>query len=216
MQALRLRTRTKICGFTQAEDAVFAALAGVDAIGLVFYSQSPRHVSIAKAQEIVRALPAFVTVVALFVDESRHQIQSVLDQVPVDCLQFHGQEKAEDCRMYGKPYIKAIRMQDQTDLRDIQRHYHDASALLLDAWHPVVQGGSGHQFDWRLIPDDLKLPVILAGGLDADNAAEAVRAVKPYALDVSSGVEIKKGIKDHQKMMAFIRNTNQVSIEEKL
>jgi len=210
------RTRVKICGFTQAEDAVFAAHAGVDAIGLVFYLQSPRNVSIAQAREIVSALPAFVTVVALFVDEDSRQIQSVLDQVAIDCLQFHGQESAEACRLYGKPYIKAIRMQADTDLRDIQQQYYDASALLLDAWHPVVQGGSGHQFDWRLIPGDLKLPVILAGGLDQDNAAEAIRAVKPYALDVSSGVEVKKGIKDHNKMMAFICNTNQVSVEEKL
>jgi phosphoribosylanthranilate isomerase len=215
MNALRLRTRIKICGFTRPEDAVFAAHAGVDAIGLVFYAESPRHVTIKKAQEIVRALPAFVTVVALFVDENPQQIETVLDQVAIDCLQFHGNEPAEDCRQYRKPYIKAIRMQAKTDLQDIQRQYHDAAALLLDAWHPAVQGGSGHRFDWQMIPADLKLPVILAGGLDVGNAAEAVRAVKPYALDVSSGVEVKKGIKDHRKMMAFIQSTNQVSTEEK-
>lgn len=211
-----LRTRIKICGFTRPEDAVFAAHAGVDAIGLVFYPASPRHVTISQAQKIVRALPAFVTVVALFVDESPEQIQTVLDQVAIDCLQFHGQERAEDCRLYHKPYIKAIRMQNDTDLQEIQQQYHDAAALLLDAWHPVVQGGSGHQFDWRLIPRDLTLSVILAGGLDADNVADAVRAVRPYALDVSSGVEAEKGIKDHNKMMAFIRNTHQASIEETL
>ncbi len=204
-----------MCGFTRPEDAVFAAHAGVDAIGLVFYPKSPRHVTIEQAQAIVRALPAFVTVVALFVDESRQQIQSVLDQVAVDCLQFHGQESADECRFYRKPYIKAIRMQAETDLQDIQRQYHDAAALLLDAWHPVVQGGSGHRFDWQWIPADLKLPVILAGGLDGNNAADAIRAVRPYALDVSSGVEAEKGIKDPDKMMAFIRNTNQASTEER-
>jgi len=211
-----IRTRVKICGFTRPEDAVFAAEAGVDAIGLVFYPQSPRHVSIACAREIVSALPAFVSVVALFVDERPAQIEKVLDQVAIDCLQFHGQESADACRIYKKPYIKAIRMQAQTDLDTLQQHYHDASALLLDAWHPVVQGGTGHSFDWRMIPDQLALPVILAGGLTVDNASEAIRAVNPYALDVSSGVEIEKGIKDPAKMTAFIRNTNRASIEEQL
>ncbi len=209
-----MRTRVKICGFTRIEDAVCAADLGVDAIGLVFYPPSPRNVSIEKANDIVRSLPAFVSVVALFVDAEPSQIKDVLARVSVDCLQFHGDEPAENCRIYGKPYMKAIRMQAGTDIAAIEQQYHDAAALLLDAYHPGVQGGTGKQFDWKLISGSGRLPIVLAGGLTPDNAAQAVIEVKPYALDVSSGVEVEKGIKDAAKMAAFIRKTNAV-IEDK-
>lgn len=203
------RTRVKICGFTSAEQAAFAALAGADAIGLVFYPPSPRHVSIKKAQEIVAALPAFTTVVALFVDATVEHIREVLEQVPIDLLQFHGDEPANACRRYAKPYIKAIRMRTDTDIKALTTHYHDAAGLLLDAFHAQTKGGTGEQFDWDLIPADCALPVILAGGLAAHNASDAITRVKPYALDVSSGVEVEKGIKDNIKIVEFLTEVYQ-------
>ncbi len=204
-----MRTRVKICGFTRVEDAVYAAYSGVDAIGLVFYPPSPRHVEIEQAIKIVNALPAFTSVVALFVDEQEARIREVLAQVPIDCLQFHGDEPAKACRIYGKRYIKAIRMQDGIDIAALAEHYHDAAGLLLDAFHPDAKGGTGNQFNWDMIPGQCTLPIILAGGLDETNAKQAVQTVKPYALDVSSGVEAKKGIKDSLKMAAFINQVNE-------
>ncbi|QPK63856.1 phosphoribosylanthranilate isomerase [Methylomonas sp. LL1] len=206
-----MRTRVKICGFTQVEDALAAAGLGVDAIGLVFYPPSPRNVSISRAKAIVQALPAFVTVVGLFVDAEPAWIDEVLAEVNIDCLQFHGDETPEECKLFGKPYIKAIRMKPDTQLAEIEQHYAGAAGLLLDAYHPGVQGGSGSGFDWDMIPPDCQLPIILAGGLSPDNAALAVQRVRPYALDVSSGVEAAKGIKDAAKMADFIRITNQAT-----
>ena len=204
-----MRTRTKICGFTRVDDAVEAAKLGVDAIGLVFYPPSPRNVNLEQAGDIVSALPAFITVVALFVDEKERRIKEILSQVSIDCIQFHGNEAATDCRIYNKSYIKAIRMKQGLDIIKISTDYQDASALLLDAYHPGIQGGSGCQFDWDLIPDNNSLPIILAGGLDEGNAEQAVKKVCPYALDVSSGVERTKGIKDVAKMAAFIEAINE-------
>jgi len=204
-----MRTRVKICGFTRVEDAVFAARLGVDAIGLVFYPPSPRHVEIEQAVRIVNALPAFTSVVALFVDEQEAGIREVLARIPIDCLQFHGDEPAEACRVYGKRYIKALRMQDGIDIPALALQYHDAAGLLLDAFHPGAKGGTGSQFDWELIPRQCTLPVILAGGLDETNAKQAVQTVRPYALDVSSGVEAEKGVKDALKMAAFIKQVNE-------
>lgn len=206
-----MRTRIKICGFTRVEDARAAGRLGVDAIGLVFYSQSPRNVSIARAIEITRALPAFVSVVGLFVDAEPDWIRDVLAEVNIDCLQFHGNEAPEDCRLYAKPYIKAVRMRADTDLDEIQSQYADAAGLLLDAYHPGVPGGTGNGFNWELIGGNRSLPLILAGGLSPENAALAVQQVRPYALDVSSGVEAGKGIKDAEKMAAFIRKINQTT-----
>ena len=204
-----MRTRVKICGLTRVEDAVYAAHIGVDAIGLVFYPPSPRHVEIDQAVRIVNALPAFVSVVALFVDEQEARIRQVLAQVPIDCLQFHGDEPAEACSVYGKRYIKAIRMHEGIDICALARHYHDAAGLLLDAYHADAKGGTGSQFDWRLIPEKCTLPVILAGGLDENNARLAVQTVRPFALDVSSGVETEKGVKNSLKMAAFIKQVNE-------
>lgn len=204
-----MRTRVKICGFTRVEDAVCAARLGVDAIGLVFYPPSPRNVDIDQAIKIVNALPVFVSVVALFVDERETRIREILERVSIDCLQFHGDESAEACRQYGKPYMKALRVQKGVDISDLALHYHDAAGLLLDAYHPGAKGGTGSRFDWELIPDRCALPIVLAGGLDADNAREAVQTVRPYALDVSSGVEAEKGVKDALKMAAFIREVNE-------
>lgn len=204
-----MRTRVKICGFTRVEDAVCAAHSGVDAIGLVFYPSSPRNVDIDQAIKIVNALPAFTSVVALFVDEQESRIREILEWVSIDCLQFHGDEPAEACRIYGKRYIKALRMQSGIDIEGVAKQYHDAAALLLDAYHPAAKGGTGSQFDWDLIPGQCDLPVILAGGLATNNARQAVQKVRPYALDVSSGVEAEKGIKDAFKMAAFLKEVNE-------
>jgi phosphoribosylanthranilate isomerase len=175
----------------------------------VFYPASPRNIAITQAVEIVKALPAFVSVVALFVDEQETNIRHILEQVPIDCLQFHGDESPEACRIYGKRYLKAVRMQGNTDVSELAKRYHDADGLLLDAYHPAAQGGTGNLFDWTLIPRQCELPVILAGGLDATNVAAAIEQVKPYALDVSSGVEAEKGIKDKDKIAAFISAVHQ-------
>jgi phosphoribosylanthranilate isomerase len=204
-----MRTRVKICGFTTIDEAVYAAHLGVDAIGLVFYPPSPRNISIKQAIKIVAALPAFISVVALFVDESETIIKQVLKQVAIDVIQFHGSESSQACCLYRKPYIKALSMDKTMDVNLVAMHYQKASALLLDTYHPHAKGGTGERFDWNLIPQSCTLPIILAGGLTPENAGLAITQVNPYALDVSSGVEIKKGIKDLVKIRTFISAVNQ-------
>lgn len=208
MDGLFVRTRVKICGITRVEDALIAVAQGADAIGLVFYPPSPRYVTPVQAAEIVNALPAFVTVVALFVDASRADVEAVLSQVNIDLIQFHGQESADECRQYGKSYMKAIRVKSDTNLVQYAIEYSDAKALLLDAYAEGVPGGTGQVFDWTVIPKNLSKPIVLAGGLDAGNVEQAIRQVKPYAVDVSGGVEFKKGIKDAAKIAAFMRGVS--------
>lgn len=197
-------TRVKICGLTSPEEARQAALLGADAIGLVFYPRSPRAVTPEQALEIVAALPPFVTTVALFVDEEPERIEAVLRTVPVDLLQFHGSEPPHFCEQFGRPYLKAIRVREGVDLLAEARRYASAKGLLLDAYHPDLPGGSGRRFDWQLIPEGLEKPVVLAGGLTPENVAEAIQKVRPYGVDVSSGVEREKGRKDYRKMEIFI------------
>lgn len=204
-----MRTRIKICGLTNVEDALFAARVGADAIGLVFYPSSPRHVKINQAIAIAKALPAFVAIVALFVNEQETVIRHILEQVPVDCLQFHGDEPPSACNIYGKRYIKAIRVREDTDIAALAAQYNDADGLLLDAYHPGQQGGTGAQFDWALAPKACQLPIILAGGLNVANVSTAIQQTRPYAVDVSSGVEAEKGIKDQGKIAAFIAAVEQ-------
>lgn len=199
------RTRIKVCGFTRVDDALAAADAGVDAIGLVFYPPSPRHVTLGQAAAIVRALPAFVCSVGLFVDADPDTVRATRDAVGFDLAQYHGDETAEQCAAAGIPWIKALRVRPGLDLLDCARRYSDARGLLLDAYQPGVPGGTGHRFDWSLIPPGLSLPVILSGGLDASNVGEAVRTIRPYAVDVSSGVEREKGIKCVDRIRAFVR-----------
>lgn len=199
------RTRVKICGITRVEDAVSAAQAGADAIGLVFYAQSPRCVSIEQAQQIVAAIPPFVSVVGLFVNAAQTEIESVLSKVRLDIVQFHGDESAHDCEQIKMPYYKAIRVKADTNLLQYEVEFSGAKALLLDAHSDVAFGGTGQTFDWNLISKSLTKPVILAGGLSAENVAEAIKQVKPYAVDVSGGVEISKGIKDVAKIAAFMQ-----------
>ncbi|TRX75716.1 phosphoribosylanthranilate isomerase [Pseudomonas mangiferae] len=197
--------RCKICGITRVEDALAAAEAGADAIGLVFYSRSPRAVNIRQARAIIAALPPFVTTVGLFVDASRCELNETLDAVPLDLLQFHGDETPEHCEGYHRPYIKALRVRPGEDIAATARSYSGASGILLDAFVAGVPGGTGETFDWSLIPADLPKPLILAGGLAPGNVAEAIRQVRPYAVDVSGGVEASKGIKDAEKVRAFLR-----------
>jgi len=200
-----MRTRVKICGITNREDALDAVRHGADAIGLVFYPPSPRAVTVPQAAAAVAALPPFVTVVGLFVDAGRAAIAEVLRGVRIDLLQFHGSEPPEDCAGHGRPYIKAVRMRGGTDLVAERARYADASALLVDAYQADAPGGTGTTFDWSLIPPALAPELILAGGLTPDNVATAVRQVRPYAVDVSGGVEREKGRKDPGKIAAFMR-----------
>ena len=198
-------TRTKICGITRVEDALYAARAGADAIGLVFYVRSPRNVDMALAAEIAAALPPFVTRVALFVNPAAVEVETVLRQVRPDVLQFHGEEPPEFCRSFGAPYLKAARVRPGVDLLQFAASYADAQGLLLDAWSEGAHGGTGERFDWALIPPRLPRPVILAGGLTAANVGQAIRTVRPWAVDVSSGVEASKGIKDAARIAAFMK-----------
>jgi phosphoribosylanthranilate isomerase len=200
-----MRTRAKICGITRQRDADWATRCGADAIGLVFYPRSPRAVTVEQARAVVRDLPAFVTVVGLFVNAERTAIADVLKVVRIDLLQFHGDEPPGACVGHGRPYIKALRMRDGLDLVAEARRYPDARGLLLDTYSPRLPGGTGTVFDWQRIPPELAPRVILAGGLTPENVEEAIRSVRPYAVDVSGGVEQSKGIKDPDKIAAFMR-----------
>ena len=200
-----MRTRVKICGITSRQDAQTAVRLGADALGLVFYPPSPRCVSVEEARGIVERLPPFVCVVGLFVNPSRDEIGEVLGGVRIDLIQFHGSECPDYCAEHGRPYIKAIRMRSDVDLLAEEARYAGASGLLLDAYRPGVPGGTGEAFDWSRIPPGLAGRVILAGGLTPDNVADAVRQVRPYAVDVSGGVEREKGRKDPDKIARFMQ-----------
>lgn len=201
--------RTKICGITRPEDALAAAAHGADAIGLVFYAKSKRAVDIAQAQQIVAALPPFVSMVALFVNETAEQIHETLRQVPIDVIQFHGDESDEFCRQFNRPYLKAVRVRGAEDIQTASAQFPNARALLFDAYHPDEYGGTGLRFDWALLAEYRDKPWILAGGLTPENVAEAVRISGAAAVDVSGGVESSSGIKNHAKIAAFIAAAQQ-------
>jgi phosphoribosylanthranilate isomerase len=203
-----LRVRVKICGITRLEDALDAVAQGADAIGLVFYEGSPRNVTISQAAEIVNKIPAFVSTVGLFVNAESSFIREVISKVKLDLLQFHGDETASECAAFSHPFIKAIRVKSDTNLVQYAADFSAAKALLLDSYAEGVAGGTGQVFDWNLIPKKLAKPVILAGGLTADNVARAISLVKPYAVDVSGGVEASKGIKDVAKIAAFMQQVD--------
>ena len=200
------RTRIKICGITREEDLAAAVAAGADALGFVFYAPSPRYVTPQRAAQLMALLPAFVTKVGLFVNETAPAVRAVLAQTTLDLLQFNGDEDADYCCQFGRPWIKAARVRPGLDLLEYAGTFAGVpgvAGLLLDA-HVEGYGGGGQTFDWSLIPQSLPLPVILSGGLHPGNIAEAVRAVRPWAVDVSSGVEAARGIKDAQKITEFI------------
>jgi phosphoribosylanthranilate isomerase len=200
------RTRIKICGIREAAHARVAADAGADAIGLVFYPPSPRHLALPDAAAIVAALPPFVAAVGLFVNPSEAEVRAVLSAVALDLLQFHGDESPQFCAGFGKPFVRVVRMEAQTDLLEYAQRFSRAKALILDAHVPGQAGGTGQTFDWEAIPRDLPIPLILSGGLTSTNVARAVREVRPWAVDVSSGVEASRGLKDPRKIVEFIRS----------
>lgn len=196
--------RIKICGITRVEDALVAAEAGADAIGLVFYPPSPRAVSVDQARRIIAALPPFVTTVGLFVNACRDELNRILDAVPLDLLQFHGDESPAECEGYGRRYLKALRVQPGDDVLAGMARYPGAAGILLDTFVAGVPGGTGETFDWTRVPAHSGRPLVLAGGLTAENVRVAIAQARPYAVDVSGGVECSKGIKDAQKVRAFI------------
>ncbi len=204
--------RIKICGITRVEDALAAARLGAHAIGLVFFAGSPRAVTPQQARDIIAALPPFVVPVGLFVNADAQTVRAAIAAAPVQLLQFHGDETPQYCAGFGLPYLRAVRVKPGVDLLQYAREFHTARGLLLDAYVDGVHGGTGAIFDWSLIPRDLPVPVVLSGGLHAENVAEAVRRVRPWAVDVSSGVEAAKGIKDVRKMEAFMTGVRNADV----
>jgi len=198
-----MRTRIKICGLTRAEDLLAAVETGADAIGLVFYPPSPRHVDLPTAAALARAVPPFVSIVGLFVNADPAVVRQTLAAVPIHLLQFHGDEDEAYCRQFDRPYLKAARVKPGMDLVQYAAAFPSAQAILLDAFVDGY-GGGGKSFDWSLVPSALGKPIVLSGGLDAGNVGEAISRVRPAAVDVSSGVEAAKGIKDAGKIRAFV------------
>jgi phosphoribosylanthranilate isomerase len=205
-----MRTRVKICGITRPKDGQDAAVLGVDAIGLVFYAASPRAVNIETAQAICAVLPPFVTTVGLFVNAPRDEIQQILEKVPLDLLQFHGDEATAECEGFGRPYIKALRMAAGIDVLAQLKAFPAAAGILLDSYQAGIPGGTGQTFDWSRVPTKTDQAIILAGGLQPQNVAMAIEQVRPYAVDVSGGVEATQGIKDRDKMAAFMNEVLRV------
>ena len=200
------RTRIKICGIKEARHALIAANEGADAIGLVFHRDSPRYVTPGTAANIASVLPPYVATVGLFVDATDRKIRQTLAEVHLDLLQFHGNEEPDFCEQFNVPYVRAVPMGEGVDLLEYAGRFANARALLLDAHAPGEMGGTGRTFDWDAIPRDLPMPVILSGGLNPENVGRAVKEVKPWAVDVSSGVESSRGSKDPQKIVEFIRS----------
>ncbi len=198
-----MQVRIKICGLTRIEDLHFAVHAGADALGLVFYPPSPRCIDLPTAARLARAVPPFVSMVGLFVNAEPAVLRATLATVPIHLLQFHGDEDDAYCRQFDRPYIKAARVRPGMDLVQYAAAFPSAQAILLDAFVDGY-GGGGKVFDWSLVPPSLGKPLILSGGLDADNVGEAVRRLRPAAVDVSTGVEASRGIKDAEKMRAFV------------
>jgi len=208
---MSLRTRVKICGITNSDDALAAVNYGADALGFVFYDKSPRFLDIEPAISIFNDIPPFINKVALFVNANSNYINTVLEKLSIDVLQFHGDEDEAFCSSFNKPYLKAIRMRDSTNLNVLAEHYSSASGLLLDAFDTTQYGGTGQAFNWGLIPKQCDLPIILAGGLTIQNVYSAVKSTHLYAVDVSSGVEKNKGVKDHQLIKQFMHEVKRAN-----
>lgn len=198
------KTRVKICGITRLDDLSLAIKYGADAVGFIFYKKSPRYVELAQAKMLTEATPAFVDTVAVFVDSTEEEVNAVLRQMPISLIQFNGRESAEFCGSFQHPYIKAIKMDEHVNLSDCEKAYKKAKGFLLDAYEPGQPCGSGEPFDWASIPAKLEKPLILASGLNSDNIGDAITQVKPYAVDVSRGVEHSPGVKDGEKIKSFM------------
>jgi|TARA_B110000003_G_scaffold66406_1_gene67249 phosphoribosylanthranilate isomerase len=199
-----LITKVKFCGITNLQDAISAAELGADALGFVFYPKSPRFISPKNAKEIIKKLPPFISMVGLFVNQSKSEVEEVIKGCPLNLLQFHGDENESFCKQYNLPYIKAISMKSDVDLLKCIQEYNSAKALLLDTFSKVARGGSGEVFDWKMIPPNTLKPIIVAGGLTPDNVQTLLEVISPYGVDVSSGIEINKGLKDYKLMKKFI------------
>jgi len=206
------RVRIKICGITRLADAQRAVELGADALGFNFYDKSPRRMTVEQVHGIATQLPPFVTKVGLFVNPDEEQLRHVLNKLPIDVIQFHGEESAQFCNSFGHPYIKVIRVAEGIQLQEECNRYGSAAGILLDSYVKGVAGGTGRVFNWSLIPKTISQSVILAGGLNAENIGDAIRTVKPYAVDVSSGVERVEGIKDSDAMERFINAVGEVKI----
>jgi phosphoribosylanthranilate isomerase len=211
--ALKPRTRVKICGITRPEDGVAAARLGVDAIGLVFYANSPRNLDVIQAQAICAALPGFVTTVALFLNPVESLVNEVIARVGVDLIQFHGTDSEAFCESFAKPYIKALGVSGEDDVAERVGSYPSARSILLDSHVAGAAGGTGEAFDWLAIPEQIRHRIILAGGLKPDNVAQAIQQVRPYAIDLSSGVEASPGIKDINLMTRLMQQVKRVDCE---
>ena len=209
-----MRIRAKICGITSVRDATVAASAGCDAIGLNFYRGSPRCIEVPVARDIVASLPPFVTPVGIFLDAEPRRIEKILDQVPLGLLQFHGDEPAAACERFGVPYTKTVSVREPVDVTSLERAYGSAGGFLLDTFDPVARGGIGRPFDWSLWPEAATKPLVLAGGLTPDNVFDAIRRLRPYGVDVSSGVEDgEKGVKSPAKVRAFMGEVRRAGSE---
>jgi len=206
-----LRTRVKICGITKTEDALAAVNYGADALGFVFYDKSPRFLDIKPAVNVFNKIPPFINKVALFVNANTDYINAALEELSIDILQFHGDEDEAFCSSFHKPYLKAIRMRDTTNLSQVVDMYGSASGLLLDAFDSSQYGGTGQTFNWDLVPKQCDLPIVLAGGLNVNNVYDAITNTDSYAVDISSGVEKSKGVKDHQLIKQFMHEVKRAN-----
>ncbi len=207
-----MKTKIKICGITNLKDALEAVELGVDALGFVFFNESPRYIEPKKAREIINLLPSFVLRVGLFVNASREEVLSAIIQSRVNLLQFHGDEDEKFCNQFNLPYIKAISFQKGVNLIEYCKLFNTSSAILIDTYSKSMRGGTGETFNWDLIPKPLPLPLIIAGGLDSVNVSSLINSVNPYGVDVSGGVELDKGIKDHNMMKNFVLGVNNAAI----
>jgi len=207
-----LRTKIKICGITTQRDALKAVELGVDALGFVFFSESPRYIEPRKARAIINLLPSFVLRVGLFVNAPKEEVLSIISESRVNMLQFHGDEDENFCNQFNLPYIKAISFKDGINLLEYCQIFASSSAILIDTYSQKMRGGTGKTFNWDLIPKQLPLPLIIAGGLDSKNVSSLINSVNPYGVDVSGGVEVDKGIKDHNMMKNFVLGVNNAAI----
>jgi len=205
-----MSVRVKVCGITRCEDAKIAVQLGVDAIGFVFWPKSARYISPDLARQIATNIPPFICTVGVYVDPDLEWVEETVKVAKINLLQFHGDESPEFCNQFSQPYIKAIRVKQDTDLLQYVEWYSTAKGLLLDTYTVDTPGGTGHVFDWRLIPQHLPMPLILSGGLNSNNVAMAIKQIQPWAVDVSSGVEASKGIKDEKKIFAFMQGVKQL------
>ena len=205
-----MSVRVKVCGITRSEDAIAAVQCGADAIGFVFWPHSARYIDPESARRIAEVIPPFICTVGVYVDPDAAWVEETARAAKLNLLQFHGDESPEFCNQFPQPYIKAIRVKPDTDLLQYAQRYGAAKGLLLDTYAADMPGGTGHAFDWQLIPQQLSLPLILSGGLNPDNVARAIKQTQPWAVDVSSGVEASKGIKDKKKIIAFMQGVKQL------